>query len=319
MRESWKNTVSIVGKVQSFSSNNDYNNLQMSISKKGVSYIHGTLNVSVSDDNKVVIPIFYTYVPETFKSGRTNSMFTNLKKLLDENHTVESVGNDDAAWVRVAGTLGVNDFYSERNSEFVAAPRVEGSFIHDTARGSEYEAMFEADTIITGVTENEDTGVVSLKSYIFNFRNDIIPVTFEVHGDDGQSYFLAQDISAKNPRVTNIWGSLFYSTVIEQRQQEDSVSFGARPPKKFERSVHYWDVEGAGEPDEFGDDSVITKVELKKAIEERQERLEADKARSDEYRRNASHGGNAFNGTNTESAATTSANDDEDDDDDFPW
>lgn len=310
----FNNSVNVTGKV--FNLGEGRNELGERISKKsGMAFISGDVNVSINDDNTDVTTVHYTYVPETFKSGATNSTYTNLKNLIEANKTIESVGAENADVVRIDGDYETNDFWSTRNNEFVAAPRVRGGFIHQGARNQDFGSTFDVETIISKAVENED-GSATLSGYVFNWRNDIMPITFRAFGN-GASWFIDQDISNRNPYVGKVWGNIVNKVETTYEEQDDDVAFGAALKKPVTHNVRYWEIVGAKNPMEFDDESTITKAELKKALEDRQERLEQQKVESEAYRQNNQHSSSSF--TNSALVTTAPEVDDDDPDDEFPF
>lgn len=306
------NNAYITGKVYSITGRNDWDNLKKKISRKGVPYIGGVLNVSVNDDNTEVIPVYFTYVQEKTKAGRENSTYTNLSKIIDENRTVESVGNDNAQWVRVDGSLGTNDFFSNRTNDWVASPRIIGSFVHEANPAGGYRNQFEVDSVIGSATENDDGDVVTLHTYGFNFRSQVMPFQFQVHQEKARNFFMDSDISKSNPMFLKLIGNIInrIEVVEETVEDDDDMIFGEDVTTSSVRHVNYWDVTGAKRAGEFGDESTVTAKELKKALDERQERLEQDRAEREAYHQN-----------NTPAPATTTVVEEDDDDDEtsFPF
>lgn len=322
MKQSFKNSVNVQGIVFNFGSN-ERNRLQKRTSHAGVNYISGDIVVATDSSLNNTVTVHYTYVPEKNRNGNDNQIYQNLAQLLDDDKTVETVGKDEASKVRISGEYETNDFYSDRNEEFVSAPRVRGSFVHDlfTLNDDADNATFDLDAIITRVTEQEgDDGTYAvLKGYVFNWRKDVMPITLEVHNPRGASYFVDQDVSSKNVLMTEVRGNIVSKTVSSESEEEEGA--WSTQKRTVSRAVRYWDVTWSSqEPMEFDDESTVTKAELKQALADRQARLEADKARQDEWRSQHNGGGNSFSSpAPAPKPAKVEEVDEDDDEDEFPF
>ena len=176
---------------------------------------------------------------------------------------------------------------------------------------SDNPANFDVDMVITNVAEREvedAQNYVELKGYVFNFRNDILPVSFTIRSQAGMDYFLNADVSSKNPMVTELQGEII-STVIKS-ETEIEGAFGEPMIKTTSRTLRAWDVTWASaEPAEFDDEAVITRADIKKALAKREEDLVEVKKKQEEYQASK----NGKSGFPTSAPAV----EDEDDDSDF--
>lgn len=265
----------------------------------GTDYISGTIDVATTEDLMNVLQIHYTYVTKTTKSGAPNRSYTVLKRIIDEGKTVVTDGKEEAWVVRTSPSIALDDFYPEGGEELVSVPRNEGGFIsiinprnlHD--EGIERN-KFTVDALITAVKPNEEDGSATLKAAIFNFRNDLLPITLTIRNEDGVNYFLGQDISNTNPFYTKVWGKIV--STIEKIQTETESAFGEAAVDIRERRIREYVITGANkDPYIFGDGGDLTPEELKKAVEDRNVMLADQKQRNKEYyaNRNASSPSNA--------------------------
>jgi hypothetical protein len=296
-------------------------NLAARISKKGVPYIGGTVQIATDDEAMNVVPVSFIYVTETFaKSGKPNDTYATLKEIIEGDTTFETAGTN-APRVRIDGRVGVNDFVS-RDGEMVSAKRIEGSFAHfmsPAEKLNDRPATFDMDMLISGcgTRESNVTGneYADLSGYVFNFRGDLIPVTVQITNEAGVNYFVDQDISNKNPMLTRVWGNIKSDQI--QIASETESAWGGPSEEYTTRTIRSWDVVGSSaEPMEFDDDSTITKKELKAALAAREERLAEVKRNHEEYlasRSNAS----AFAAAPKNDVPFDNASDDDDDDFDF--
>lgn len=267
--------------------------LQKRTSSKGVDYIGGILNVATDENAMNVVPVHFIYVTETYsKSGKPNANFAILEKIIEDNNTY-SVNGKDAQKVRIDGNIGVNDFVT-RDGEMASPKRVVASFIH-TMNANEpiYQdkaATFDADMLLTSCVDREvedGDDYVELGGYVFGYQGRLIPVTFSIRDKGGMKYFQDQDISQSNPLCTEVWGNIV-STTIKQEKKIESA-FGAPKVDVTSRTLRAWDIEGCStEPYEWDSEEFITKAELKKCIEAREEQLADIRKRNEEYRNSQS-------------------------------
>lgn len=323
MKSSWVNKTHVEGYI--FNKGDGRRALQKRVAGEnaknpGQEYIQGELNIATDESATNVITVYFSYVTPTWpakngKPERPNTTYQALETIINSGTTYEEVGTA-ATKVRIDGNIGVNDFYT-RDGELASPKRIEGSFIHLMNGGekiADRAATFEADMVIAGVTEQEledEPNYLRLRGYVFNFRNDVLPVEFSVRSEGGIKYFESQDISNSNPMVTKVWGDIL-STIIQIEHEVESA-FGDPTVNVTTRTIRSWDVIGASaEPMEWDDDSTITKAELKQKLSEREERLADQKKRDEEYR-NSQSGKSGF------PTSTASSQVEEDDDDDFPF
>lgn len=320
MKNSWINKCSIQGYV--YDKGEGRKKLQKRVSGEnaknpGQEYIQGELNIATDESATNVVAVWFQYVAPTYpargdKPERPNPTFQTLETIINNGTIFKEVGTA-ATTVRIDGNIGVNDWY-DRDGELVSNKRIEGSFIH-LMNGSEKIAAerastFEADMVISSVAEremeNEEDNYVNINGYVFNFRNDVLPVTFTVRNEAGMKYFLDQDY----PMVTKVWGGIV-SNIVKIEHVTESA-FGAPTVDVTTRSIRAWDVTGASkEPMEWDDESTITREELKQKVRERETRLAEQKKRDEEYRSRAN---SAFSAPAKEAVV-----EDDDDDMDFPF
>ena len=265
----------------------------------GEKIIMGIVNVATDDDALNVVPVNF-FVNEKTKAGKTNATFTNLHQIIAENKTYEECGTN-AARVRIQGAIDVNDFYG-RDGQLVTGKRVRGSFLHFLNAGEAISSdkvpatSFEADVLLQAAVEsesNDGSDYVSLRGFAFNYRGDILPVTFSVQSEGGKNFFLGEDISAANPYFGKVWGNI-KSTVVVSEQEEDSAktAFGAPQVHETSRTFRTWEVVGANVNEGLGEDT-ITQAELTQKMGERNARL-ADLAARTQNQNNTATGRAGF-------------------------
>ena len=273
-KESYLNNVNVRGYVFSHS-------LQERDSTKnpGDKIIMGIVNIATDDEALNVVPVNF-FVNEKTKAGKVNATFTNLHQIITDNKTFEICGTD-AARVRVQGAIDVNDFYG-RDGQLVSGKRVRGSFLHFLNAGEVISSekvpatSFEVDVLLQAAVEresNDGSDYVSLQGFAFNYRGDILPVTFSVQSDGGKQFFLNEDISASNPYFGKVWGNIKSTVVVSEQEEDDStIAFGAPQVRETTRTFRTWEVVGAN-VNEGLDDDTITQEELDAAMNRRQQHL----------------------------------------------
>lgn len=306
MRDNWINNVEVKGYVFSHS-------LQKRIAgpnskNPGQEFIMGDLNVATDADAMNVVPVRFTYVTPKYRNGNDNATYQNLAQIIDSGKTYEAAGAG-ATKVRINGDVEVNDFLG-RDGNMVEAKRVRGSFCHfatmPTDTPDTFCAKFETDMLIAATIEQEPENqdpYVQLRGYVFNFRGDLIPVTYSISNKAGMDYFIGQDISNDNPLLTKVWGNIISTTVKIEHETESA--FGEAKVDITTRTVRAWEVSGAAnEPYEFDDEATITRKELKQKVAERKEKVAAEKVRSEEYRASQNNQNSAFSSPANQASET---------------
>ena len=306
MKESFANEVNVRGYVFSHTLQE-----RDSTRNPGDKVIMGLVNIATDDDAVNVVPVNF-YVAEKTKKGTVNSTFT--KQILTENKTFEELGTD-AARVRVTGAIDVNDFYG-RDGQLVTGKRVRGSFLHflnanEVISSDKMPATsFEADVLLQAAMEresNDGSEYVSLQGFAFNYRGDILPVTFSVQSEGGKKFFLNEDISASNPYFGKVWGNIKSTVVVSEQEEDDSaVAFGAPQVRETTRTFRTWEVVGANVNEGMNEDTV-TQEELNKAMAERQQRLADLEARTNQQNSTATGKAGFPISSNAEATTASSA------------
>lgn len=256
----------------------------------GKEFISGTVEVSVDEEGLNVIPVHFTYVTETTNSGKKNSTYTALKRIIDEDRTIVSVGKDEAFKVRIDTALALNDFYS--NDQLVSVKTNEGGFLSivNTLCNEKERNTWEADMIITGCNiieadpeKNIDEDYMQVKGAIFNFRNELLPMDFILRNKDGFKHFEDMEASPSDPTFTKVWGRI--NCLTKTTTVEEETAFGEAAVRTYERKVKEWEITGTPKviSYDFGGED-LTAEELTKAMQDREIKLADIKKRSDEYK-----------------------------------
>jgi len=261
----------------------------------GKEFINGTLDVAVDDAGLNVIQVHYSYVTPTTKAGKGNISYNALKQIIESGKTILKDGLDQATCVRLTPSIALNDFYPQGSDDLVTIPRHEGGFVTvlrspaDLPAEGQERNKFECDVLITNVEhveKNEERGIendfVRLKGCVFNFRNDILPMTFVVRHPAAMKYFEDAGIDPSNPMYTGIRGYIENMSVKTEKHTESA--FGEDAVDIVERHVRNWVVNHANKmPYDFGAEEILTPADISKAMENRNVMLAEIKQRSTEY------------------------------------
>ena len=258
----------------------------------GTEYIRGTVDIATDDAMLNIVSVNYTYVTATNKSGGTNETFVNLSNIINGVFgTVMEVGPERATKLRLDSSVGVNDFYSDRNGveELVSAKRNEGGFVRVISTLSPKEedrSTFDCDMIITNVRNVEadhdhdlpEKAVVG--GYVFDFRKSILPVEFSAVNPGAIRYFENLDATENNPVFTRVRGQQVSTTVVYKRTEESA--FGDPVVRETTTSRKDFVITWA-QPEEYvwNDPTTFTEEELKEAKQNREIHLAEVRARQE--------------------------------------
>lgn len=295
-----KNSITIQGRVYSFGEANGKKMLEVKTVQNtksenfGKEYISGVIQVAVDEAGLNVIPVHYTWVTPTTKAGSVNNTFVALKSLIDGGKTWVKDGKDAAPMVKLEPSFGLNDFYTTENGEDKLVSQVihEGGFatiVNSLPENEAERSHFRCDMVITNVAHveaDEEKNIdehVDLRGAIFNFRKELLPITFTVKNPNGMNYFEGLGVSGSEPVYTWVEGMITCNTIKNEVKEESA--FGGDSVRTFERKTKEWLVVRASQnPYDFGEEGVLTGEELTKAMQDRQVKLAEEKKRSEEYK-----------------------------------
>ena len=262
----------------------------------GTEFIAGVVNIATDNACLNVVPVHFTYVTATTAGGRANNTFLALDKILNGEPCVSKNGKENATRVRIDTSLSLNEWYqNEKDEKPVSVLRNEGGFVHimsDPLNENENQRnTFKVDMLINGMRDveaNPELGLPAklvISGYIFNFRNEILPVEFSVTSLSGIKYFQKLDASKGNPVFTQVWGNQVSQTVrIETKTEsafdEDHVSIRETSRRDFV-------VSGAlREPYIWDDEEYLTGAEMSEKAAARETMLAEMRQRQAEYQAN---------------------------------
>ena len=289
----------------------------------GQDFIGGELSIAVDEQGLNILTVHYTYVTPTTSTGKPNSTYNILKRIIEDKVAIQDeagnlvqksktwieAGKENAFRVRADSAIALNDFYTQDDRQ-VSTKRIEGGFLSLVTDGlveEESRNTFQVDMLISNANHVDanpekyiDNDYVDLNGYIFNFRNDIMPVNFSVTNPEGMKFFEDMEASPAQPVYLKVWGRINCTTIETERVEESA--FGKAVVTSFKRQNREWVVTGAATvPYDFGDETVMTADEVVKALQDREVRWAEIKKRNDEYRASQSAGGAGLNfGTATQ-------------------
>lgn len=233
----------------------------------GQEFINGSMEVAINEQATATVRVNFSYVTPKFRNGNDNETYKLLKRIITSDDVYEKVGNR-AIKVRVDAQFEPN-VYKNRAGEIVCNTQIGASFVHELNPGEGLgmnPAKFAVDMVIGTAGEREFANggsIFELRGYVFNWRQDLVPITFTVAGEDGRKYFEDQEY----PMFTNLWGDIESEIVVSQKESTVVSAFGAPQVETTERQVMRWNVKGAApEPYEYDDESGITKAEMKEKV-----------------------------------------------------
>jgi len=259
----------------------------------GKEFISGELEIATDEKCLNVLPVHFTYVTETTKSGAKNGTYAALKRIIDSGKTVIVDGIENAMKVKCQPSIALNDFYPQNQEELVSTPRNEGGFVTIITNFENSDptkrSKFTTDILINKVThvdadpeKNISEDFVRVGGAIFNFRNDILPITFTVRAKGAMDYFENLGVTGANPVYTQVWGRIVCSTIPVKKVTESA--FGEDAVEMTSRKLKEYVITGARkEPYEYGTPETITEDDIKKAVQDRNVMLAEVKKRSEEY------------------------------------
>lgn len=213
-------------------------------------YIRGSVTVATDEKMLNTVNVNFVFVTKTFKSGSANSTFTFLNDLIEGKHkTVMGSSKEEAVKVKIDTAIEVNDFYPKEGNKIsdrlVSDVRFGGGFIHPITAFKEAEnkrATFKTDVVLSAVAMKDDEDATGeeaiLKGFAFNFRDELIPIKFDIVGKGAIDYF--EGLLADGDLVyTNVWGSYVVQHSENKKitksafGDEDYVDCSDKVQKKF--------------------------------------------------------------------------------------
>ena len=256
----------------------------------GTEYIAGTVDIATDESMTNIISFHFSYVTATTSKGAKNRTFTVLKDIIDGKlANVMDNGKDKADMITIDSSLALNEFY-DKEDKLVSIKRNEGGFVNTTKElkpNLEDRHAFKADMLIIGAKQvdgDPEKGTpdkLEVNGFIFNFRKEILPVTFSVLDPAGIDYILSLEPSKSQPVFINVWGSQI-SMIIKKVTVEENM-FGGEKVEETVSTKKDYVITGMKAPYDWDTEETVLATEVSKALSDREVALADIKKRRDEY------------------------------------
>ena len=89
--------------------------LEVRVSKKGVTYIGGKLDVATDNEGLNIVTVEFPYVAEKFNNGNENKTYGVLKNIIEHGKTIMGNPGEEATMVRLDPSISLNEWYRDDN------------------------------------------------------------------------------------------------------------------------------------------------------------------------------------------------------------
>lgn len=218
--------------------------------------IRGSITVLTDAETQNVVEINFLPQSPTYKSGKDNNNYNVLKQIIEEEKTVERVGEKDAISVRVSCSLSTNPYYTKQNDEYVLSEpaQIKGNFIHIDAKAKP-SAVFNIDCLVQSITpevnfSGEETSNRILKVQVFDdYRKHFFPLTFKMEMPEGIA-FIEREYTQGESYVT-LSGEIINRTIEQAPAENENMGFGERAQVNKPRTIREYLITGGTTPREF--------------------------------------------------------------------
>lgn len=252
----------------------------------GTAYIGGTIDLAVDPEGLNVLTVRFPYVPPFDKSGKKKRTYDVLMELINHpEKTWQASGKEGAMKLAIDTSIGLNEFVNDEKidengeKELISAKVLEGGFATILTREPKEVGksnFFRTDFLVTNIVEkeeDEERGTprkLDLSGYVFNWQQEILPVTLTVQSDDGINYFLNNydSVTKKTPELVVVTGTI--NSLLVTKEIKHETAFGASRIESVSRKVKSWVIDSADVPTGvFGDDGYMTAEEYEKKLADR--------------------------------------------------
>lgn len=267
--------------------------LERKKSKKGVDYIGGTVSIATDEECTNIIKFEFPYVvPVYAKSGKPNATHKLFENILNTpSCSVMSGGKEKAIKLRIDSAIDLNEWYDNNEGKLISNMRNSGGFVNNTQKLNDKEDKrntFKVDILISGLFRkeaNEETNEpekATVKGAIFDFANNLLPISLTVYNPNAISYFESLEPSSSKPVFTTVWGNIVSQEIV--RKVETENAFGDTLVEERTSSKREYVITGASSvPYEWDSEDTITANELKEAMSNREIHLAEVKKNAEEY------------------------------------
>lgn len=259
----------------------------------GKDFIQGNLHIATDEEGLNVVTIHYTYVSPLTSRGATNNTFNTLKDIMAGPQWVTD-GKEKALKVKIQTAIALNEF-PDKEGKRIISRRCEGGFVNIVSSLTDditKRCTFTTDMVITRVdhvdaTEKIKNDFTRVSGYIFNFRNEIIPITYSVKNPLGMKFFEENlgEVTEAEPIYTKVWGKII--NIVNETPNVIESAFGGEESSLVEiqeTRIKDWVIVGTSKvPYEFDDEKTITRDEIVKALQDREVKWAETVKKREEY------------------------------------
>ena len=218
--------------------------------------IRGSVMVLTDGPTQNIVEVNFIPQAPKYKSGKDNNNYKVLKQIIDEELTVEKVGERAACSVRIASNLTVNTYYRKtEQNEYVLSetPQVRGNFIHIDSK-AQPDASFNIDCLIQDMvdevnTQGEETGNKIFKVRVFDdYRKMFFPLQFVMKLPEGIDF--ATTNYEPGSSYVNLSGRIINKT-LEPVQSNADMGFGQHAQMGQPRTIREYEITGGTVPREL--------------------------------------------------------------------
>ena len=211
------------------------------------------------------------FATEYTAAGKPNPAWKSLNDLKLMN-TTKNVGIDAASRVRITGASLQENYFTSRTGAFIDGWQIRGSFINEV-RAAEV-ASFVTDIYIIHMREETDrdgidTGRLIITAGIVQYGGKLEQIDFIVESPDTVEYI------SRNWKVNDTVTAKGRIRVLSQEEEVQASGWGEEVPDTTTRLVRELIIT-TGDDEGKEEDLAYDPVEIKRAANERQARIEQD-------------------------------------------
>ncbi|MEM4994819.1 hypothetical protein WKH56_19855 [Priestia sp. SB1] len=260
-----ENTVEITGVLAE-------NRLEYYTSQDKREFIRGQFDIKTATDEIQTIHVFSSKLK---KDGSESAGFKGFETVMNEYKSIQDAGEEAADKVEVRnGTLEMND-YVGGDGQVKSYPQFSTFFVSRLRAGEEFKPKAELtvegyiQSISAEVKNEEETGRLKLKLVVALFGGAVAPFEFIAPSGEIAEYI---DENWEVGQTVTLYADIVNR--VEKKEIAQAVSFGKPKTKTVTNSVREYVITGGSEPyEEENAKSYSTEV-IKKALAEREVKLE---------------------------------------------
>lgn len=218
--------------------------------------IRGSITVLTDAETQNVVEINFLPQSPTYKSGKVNNNYSVLEQIIEEEKTVEKVGEKDAISVRVSCSLSTNPYYTKQNDEYVLSEpmQIKGNFIHIDAKAKP-SAVFNVDCLIQNIIpevnfNGEETSNRILNVKVFDdYRKFFFPLRFKMEMPEGIAFIEREYVDGES--YVTLSGEIINRTVEQVNSGSENMGFGERAQVNKPRTIREYLITGGTSPREL--------------------------------------------------------------------